>query len=171
MAGADRDIVVGRVIAPFGVRGEVKVIVLTDFPERFDAGNRLTLEFADGKKHLATIQKSRAHKAGLVVKLDCAETVDDAEQLRGAQVVVDRSELTELGPGEFYEFDVLGLKVTTDDGCELGEVAEVLHSGANDVYVTTNGVCIPALKNVVTRIDVEAGVMIVHPVPGLLPDE
>ncbi len=171
MAGADRDIVVGEVVAPFGIRGEVKVIVLTDFPERFSVGNRLTLELAGGKKHLATIQESRSHKAGLVIRLDCAETIDDAEKLRGAQIVVDRSELMELGSDEFYVFDLLGLKVTTDDGRELGEVAEVLQSGGNDVYVTSSGVCIPALRSVVTRIDVAEGVMIVHPVPGLLPEE
>ncbi len=129
------------------------------------------MKLPDGKSRRTTIRKSRSHRSGLVVNLDCAETVDEAEDLRGAQIVVDRSELTELGCDEFYLFDVLGLKVTTDDGRELGEVAEIVQSGANDVYVTSSGVCIPALKTVVTRVDMEEGVMVIHPVPGLLSEE
>jgi 16S rRNA processing protein RimM len=171
MPDTDRDILIGKIVAPFGVRGHVKVIVLTDFPERFDASKRITLALPNGERREATIEESRPHKDGIVAKLDCAATMEEAEELRGAEIVIDRSEVGELAPDAFYVFDVLGLQVRTDDGRDLGEVAEVISGGANDVYVTSTGICIPALKSVVTRVDLAEGVMVVHPVPGLIPED
>ena len=171
MSETDREILIGKVLAPFGVRGYLKLSVLTDFPERFDARNRITLALPDGERREALIEESRPHKTGVVVKLDCASTMDEAEGLRGTEIVIDRSRLNELASDAFYVFDVLGLSVKTDDGRDLGEVAEVVTAGANDVYVTSTGICIPALKSVVTRVDMDEGVMVVHPVPGLIPEE
>ena len=171
MPETDREILVGKVVAPFGIRGHVKVSVLTDFPERFDARNRITLALPDGKRREALIEESRVHKSGFVVKLDCASTMEDAEELRGAEIVIDRSQVNKLASDAFYVFDVLGLNVRTDDGRDLGEVSEVVVAGANDVYVTSTGICIPALKSVVTRVDLNERVMVVHPVPGLIPEK
>ncbi|MCL5103987.1 MAG: ribosome maturation factor RimM [Armatimonadetes bacterium] len=171
MAQREQEIVIGRVVAPFGLRGEVKVIVLTDFPERFGAGNEITIRIDDDKRRKVRIDASRPNKGGLTIKLKGIETRNDAEELRDSEVVIDQSELAELPSDRFYVFDIIGLKVVTDDGRELGEVADVLQGGANDVYVTSTGLYIPAIKDVVTKIDIKAGLMVIRPMPGLLPDE
>ena len=171
MPRTERDIVIGKVIAPFGVRGEVKVIVLTDFPERLDAGRKLRAKPAKGEARTLTIDTSRSHKIGLVVKFLDVDSADSAEELRSTELVIDSSELGELRENSFYVFDLLGLKVTTEDGRDQGEIVEILQGGANDVYVTSSGLCIPALKDVVAQVDLEGGTMVIRAVPGLLPGE
>lgn len=171
MPRTEPDIVIGKVIAPVGVRGEMKVILLTEFPERFEAGNELTLRLPDGETKPVKVFSQRLYKEGLALELDGVKTRDGAEALRGGEFVIDANELHELPAGGFYLFDIIGLRVSTDDGRECGEVTEILQGGANDVYVTSTGLCIPALKNVVTKIDIEQGVMIIHPVPGLLAED
>ena len=168
MPGRVRDIAIGKIAGPVGIRGELKVVVLTDFPERFEAGRRLTLKFADDSRREVEVGSARSRKGGMVLKFNDVDSRTDAEALRDAEIVIDETDLTELGSDEFYVFDIIGLKVVTTDGRELGEVEEVLQSGANDVYVTSGGVCIPALKDVVEKIDPDAGVMVIRPVPGLL---
>ncbi len=167
---SEQDILIGKVAGPFGIGGEVKITVLTDFPERFDEGRTVRLRPAGGAERLARIERSRVHKGGLVVKLEGANTRSDAEALREASIVIGRSELAELGQDSYYVFDIIGLKVMSEDGREWGEVTEVLQGGANDVYVTSAGVCIPALKDVVRSIDLQTREIIIKPVPGLLPE-
>lgn len=171
MPRSERDIVIGKVVAPHGIRGEVKVIVLTDFPDRFDVGSELRLVPENGESRKLVVEANRQYKGGLVLKLRGVETRDDSEAMHGAEFVIDESDLAQLPTGGFYVFDILGLKVVTDDGRELGEVTEVLQSGANDVYVTSTGLCIPALKDVIAKIDIDGGVIVVHPVPGLLAED
>ena len=170
MPRSERDIVIGKIIAPLGTRGEVKMILLTEFPERFDAGSELTLRPPKGEPRPIKVQSERLHKEGLALKLEGIDTRDDAEALRGAEFIIDVDQLHELSSGKFYVFDLIGLRVVTDDGRECGEVTEVIESGANDVYVTSTGLCIPALKSVVAKIDIGEGVMVIRPVPGLIDD-
>lgn len=168
MPRSERDIVIGKIVGPLGTRGEVKTVVLTDFPERFAAGAELSLRLPEGAIRLVKVEAVRQHRDGLALKLAEVETRDDAEAFRNAEFTIDESELAELPEDRFYVFDLIGLNVVTDDGRELGEVTEVLQGGANDVYVTSTGLCIPALKTVVVKIDAGEGRMVIHPVPGLL---
>jgi len=163
-----QDIVVGKIVAPAGIRGEVKVIMLTDFPERFERGNELVLKPPKGEPRRVKIVGQKPHKGGLTIKLAGVDTRDDAEALRDSEFVISEGELGELPAGQFYLFDIIGLKVVTDDGRECGEVTEVLQSGANDVYVTSTGLCIPALRDVVAEVDLDKGKIVIRPVPGLL---
>lgn len=166
-----RDIVIGKVVGSFGIKGEVKILVLTEFPERFEVGKSISLKRPDGSRLKSRVERGRVHKGVVLAKLSGVESRNDAEALRDAEVVIDESELASLEQGRFYVFDIIGLKVLTTDGRDIGEVEEILQSGANDVYVTTTGVCIPALKDVVEKIDLDEGVMLIRPVPGLLPDD
>lgn len=168
MPRSERDIVIGKIIAPLGTRGEVKAIVLTDFPERFAAGVELSLRLPKGEVKQVKLESARVHREGLALKIEGVEVRNDAEALRSAEFTIDESELAELPDDRFYVFDLIGIKVVADDGRELGEVTEVLQGGGNDVYITSTGLCIPALKNVVTKIDLGEGRMVIHPVPGLL---
>lgn len=161
-------VVIGKIVAPVGIRGEVKVIVLTDFPERFNVGSEIMLKPPKGESRRVKIELQRPTKGGLTIKLEGVDTRNDAEALRDAQFVIDKSEVATLPEGEFYVFDIIGLRVVTDDGRECGEVVEVLQGGANDVYVTSTGLCIPALRDVVVGVDVDKREMVIRPVPGLL---
>lgn len=171
MAQREQEILIGKVIAPSGIRGEVKVYVLTDFPERFAVGNDVTLRFPEGGKKSFLIRNSREYKSGLIIKFDEIDTRNDAEALKGAEIVIEQSELAELESGRFYVFDIIGIKVVSEDGRDVGEVVDVLQGGANDVYITSTGVCIPAIKDVVAKVDIKEGLMVIRPVPGLLPEK
>lgn len=162
-----REIVTGRIVGPFGIRGEVKVIPTTDFPDRFEVGTEVTLSLEGGHKTFR-IQRSRFHRSGFLLKLEGIDTRDAAEQLRGVDIVIDESELRDLGPDRYYIFEIVGLRVVTEDGREQGIITEVLQGGANDVYVTSTGLCIPALKTVVVRVDLEHQLMTIRPMPGML---
>lgn len=170
MDRSERDILIGKVTGPFGIRGEVKILVLTDFPERFEKGREIVLNIGNERRK-AKIESSRPHAGVILAKLEGVDNRNEAEQLRNAEIVIDRDQLAKLEEGRFYVFDIIGLKAITEDGRELGTINEVLQGGANDVYCTDTGLCIPALKNIVIKIDIENGVMVIRPMPGLLPDE
>lgn len=172
MATSDKqDIVIGDVVAPFGVRGELKVMVRTDFPERFDKGRLVTLKSAKGTRLTAKVEASSAHKGGIILKLQGIDDRNAAEDWRGAEFVIDKSEVAKLPEGSYYYYELVGLKVVTDDGRDLGEIVDILQSGANDVYETSTGLLIPAIKQIVVKIDIKEGLMVIHPMPGLLPEE
>lgn len=164
------DIVIGTVVAPFGVRGELKVMARTDFPERFDKGQSVTVKTAQGKRFASRVERSIPHKGGITLKIEGVDDRNAAEDLRGAEFVIDRSEVAELPEGSFYLFDLIGLKVVTYDGRDLGEVVQIMQGGANDVYETSSGVLIPGIKQIVVKIDIKDRLMVIHPIPGLLPE-
>jgi 16S rRNA processing protein RimM len=167
----DDYITIGKVVAPFGVRGEVKVVILTEFPERLSKGKTVTLRYPDGKFVETAINASRPNKGGLLISFEGPKNRMEARELKDAEVVIDRADVKKLPKDEFYLFELVGLNVVTDDGRELGVVEDVLQGGANDVYVTSEEICIPAIKQVVKSIDVKAGKIVIHPMPGLLPGE
>ncbi len=139
MPRSEQEITVGKIVGPFGTGGEVKVLALTDFPERFDEGKPLRIREADGKIRVALIRKSREYKAGFIVKLDGVDGRNDAESLRDAEIVIGADELGGLAEGSFYIFDLIGLRVTSEDGRECGEVTDCFRPAGTSVYVTSTG--------------------------------
>jgi len=159
-------IVVGQVIAPWGVRGEIKVEVMTDFPDRFSPQEELHI---DG--HPLTIERSRWHKGRVILKLATVDSVEAAEQLRGRFLEVPRSKLRPLPQDQYYRFQLIGLDVLTTEGEILGQIAQVLPTGSNDVYVvpTKEGeLLIPAIDDVVKAVDLGRGCMVIEIIHGLL---
>lgn len=111
------------------------------------------------------------HQDMLLLKLEGVDTRDAAEALRGAFISVKVEDLPDLGDEGYYIHELLGLRVVGTDGLELGELAEVLTTGANDVYVVTGGgreVLLPAIPSVILQVDLDAGVMTVSVPDGLL---
>ena len=162
-------ITVGRIVAPHGVRGELRVRLETDFPERFEALRRAFVVQA-GRVETIQITGRRPHRGGILMRLEGIETLDAAARLRGAAIAVSRSQAVPLGPDRYYLFEIIGLRVRTVDGRSLGVVAEVMQGPANDVYVIRGGggeILIPALRDVVRRIDLPAGEMVVAVPSGL----
>lgn len=164
---------VGQVIGIHGLRGEIKVEMYTDFPDRFAPGVVLYLgETLDA----VTLQTVRPHKGHLLIK--CAE-IDGrqaAEDCRGLWFFVPAAEAARLDEGSYWIHDIIGLGVVTTDGIRLGEITDVLATGANDVYVIRpadgvnqgRDVLIPAIADVVMGVDLAQHVMTVRLLDGLL---
>ena len=159
----------GVLTAPWGTRGEVKVR-LDVAPAYLEGIARVYL----GPERrpidlLGVFRRGRAY----TLQLRGIETMSAAETVRDVDVLIPRSEAPPLAEGEFFVADIVGLRAVTTGGRTLGTVAEVISTGANDVYVVRGDageVLIPAIRDVVTSIDPAAGVLQVEPMPGLLPD-
>jgi 16S rRNA processing protein RimM len=160
-------LIVGRILAPFGTRGEVKVQVETDFPDRFAPGKAVYL---DGRP--LQIESGRPHRQHLLLKLACVDCVEDAEKLRGRLLTIPRSELHPLDPDQYYAFQVIGLDVLTTEGEALGEIVDIMVTGSNDVYVARGKrgeILIPAIDDVVKSVDLENRRIVIEAIEGLLP--
>ena len=146
---------VGQVTGAYGLEGAVKVTPLTDFQDRFDSGASLLL---DGCPY--EVEWSRESHPGLVVKLRGVDNRTMAELFRARYLEVPDEQAKSLEPGRFYHRQVIGLAVRSSSGAELGVIAEVLERPANDVWVSRDGRVehlIPATKDAVLKVDLEAG--------------
>lgn len=150
---------VGQVSGAYGVDGAVKVIPLTDFEDRFNKGASMLLEGAERE-----VEWSRPGHPGLVVKLRGIDNRTMADLFRGRYLEVPEAEARPLAEGRFYHHQVVGLTVLTSSGQKLGVIAEVLERPANDVWVSRDGTVehlIPATKDAVVQVDVNAGRVVV----------
>ena len=159
-------IVIGKIGAPHGVRGEMRVIPLTDFPERFQE-----LEQVYVGDDLMQVEDCWYHKQFVIMKLKECPHREAAAELTGQLLYVDKSQAMPLEEGEYYTFDIIGLEAFDLEGNSLGHITEVLKTGSNDVYVASRKgqaqqILIPALKAVVKEINLPEGKMVVD-----LPEE
>ena len=159
-----------QVLAPHGIRGELKCRVITDFPrQRFRRGNTVLI---DGDSHV--IQAARLQGRFVLLRLDDVADRDTAETLRNKDVQIRAEEAVALPRGQFYWHQVIGLRVEdTSTHQPIGTVADILETGANDVYVVRGErgeILVPAIKDVIKDIDPAAGRMLIEPLPGMLPD-
>jgi len=161
---------IGQVVALFGVRGELKVRLLTDIPNRF-AELKTIYVGANHTPH--QIQNVRPYKGEMIIlKLSDIDDANAAEPLRNQDLSIPLSELAKLPADYYYQHDILGLQVLTLDGQEIGYIDEIIVTGSNDVYsVRQPGeaqVLIPAIKDVIKQIDLIRRTMYIDPLPGLL---
>lgn len=162
---------IGKITGSYGVKGWVKVAPLTDFPERFAALKRVSLSDPTGVR-VMEVEASRPHQHGYVLKLKGIETPEEARTLTHVLLKIDETELYPLPEGVYYHFQLEGLEVYDCKLGRLGTLTEILETGANDVYVINSPrfgeILIPALKEVVLRVDLHAGLMEVALLPGLV---
>ena len=163
-------LIIGRVLKPWGYRGELKIEILTDFPERFASLHKVFL--GDDAKPFS-VENARLHgKNAAVIKLKGVETPEDGAKLRDLLVQVPTEEAVPLPEGQLYLYQVIGLKVKTVGGESLGEITDVIDTaGANDVYVVdANGreILLPAIPQVIREISLERREIIVEVMDGLL---
>ncbi|MCS7287378.1 MAG: ribosome maturation factor RimM [Anaerolineae bacterium] len=166
--GYPKFVAIGKILEPWGDRGEVKVEILTDFPERFYLLERVYL---GQTARPLRVKKVKIFKSHAVLQLEGCESRAEASALKGQILTVPLEELMPLAEGEYYEFEIIGLEVWTEEGLYLGRVKEIIYTGANDVYVVgghEREVLIPALDDVIIRIDLEEGKMVVKLPEGLL---
>ena len=160
----------GKIVRTHGVRGDLVVECWADSPEFVKKLKRLY--FDEGKTD-AGLLSSRVHKGRLLVKLQGVDTVEQGDALRGRVLYLDRNDVT-LPEGEFFLQDIIGLKaVDGETGQEYGVLAEVLPGVANGIYRIVNGdkeYLFPAVPHMVKKIDPEAGVIQLLPIPGIFDD-
>lgn len=161
---------VGAILDTHGLRGEVKVFPTTDDPGRYDYLEDVILEDKSGKQITLVVEKVRYFKNLVIVKFKDLDNINDVEQYKKCNLYVTRENAVELEEDEYFVADLIGLTAKTDEGEELGQIKDVLTTGANDVYVidTKAGeLLVPAIHDCVQEVDLEAGVMTLHLLPGL----
>ncbi|MEH7122880.1 ribosome maturation factor RimM [Bacillus sp. JJ1773] len=165
---------VGKIVNTHGIRGEVRIISKTDFAdERYKSGNRLFLFMPQSKSPLElTVKTHRTHKNFDLVTFDGYNNINQVENMKGGILKVPESQLGALDEDEFYYHEIIGCIVTTIDGEEIGKISEVLSPGANDVWVIKGKggkeVLIPYIESVVKEVNVNAKMVIIDPIEGLL---
>ena len=173
-----RYLLLAKVLRPHGIRGEISIQIITNFPDRLRELKKVYLSpSSESPEHLRAypLQSARPQRAtNWLIRLAGIEDRDAADRLREQYVYVSLDEAVPLEADEVYLFQVIGLQVETPRGEILGRVVDLIETGANDVYVVRGSaygeILIPAIKGVVLSTDVDAGRMIVEPMPGLLPD-
>lgn len=167
-------VVIGEITRPHGVKGAVRVTVHTDYPERFDSLSLVYIMPADGgSPRQVSFALAGRQKEQLICHLGGISSREAAEELRGMLLVIPRDEAMELPPDHYYIFELVGLRVYTEDGKYLGRLKEVLQPGANDVYIVEaealdGEILLPAIKDVIISVDLAKGQMLVRLLPGLL---
>lgn len=150
----------GRILAPYGVRGWIKVRPQTESADGL-LGYRTWWLGKQEEWRPYRLLRGRVHGAGLVAQLEGVEDRDQAAQLRGCEVAVPRSELPPAPEGEYYWVDLIGLDVVNREGVRLGQVVEIFATGANDVLVVRGDRerLIPFVEPVVVEVDVEGSLL------------
>jgi 16S rRNA processing protein RimM len=167
-------LLLGRVLRPHGVRGELRVEVLTAYPERIMPESYVYIGPDPDDASTATERRVvgvRKHSKYLILQLEHIRDRTAAEPLRSQYVMVALNDAVPLEEGEFYLYQVIGISVYTAEDEYLGDVSEVIETGANDVYVVhgpRGEILLPAIEDCILNVDVNAKKMIVQLLDGLV---
>ena len=145
---------IGRVAGSFGVRGEIKVDLRTDFPERFQ---QLDQVYLGPQRAPFEVERSRRHRDRTLLKLRGIDAPEQVDGMRGEDIFIPRTEAMPLPEGAYYLDDLVGMTVETVDGEAVGTISDVLRTGANDVYVVDQGrtsVLVPAIRDAIHVLDI-----------------
>jgi 16S rRNA processing protein RimM len=163
-------ILMGKVIRPHGWRGLLRIWSHARSEASFLETETVFLRSISGEIHEFAVHSIRPHKNVFLMKLDGLETGREAEQYKGAEILIRKEALTR-GKDEFFWYELLGLKAYLDTGGYLGDISQIIPTAGNDIYVLKNGdkeFFIPATTEVVKEIDLEKGEMIISDMEGLL---
>lgn len=162
---------VGLVTSAHGLRGEVKIELHTDFPERFTPESVVYLNEALTEM---TLEAARPHQGGMLLKFIGVDSRTDADALRGTWIFIPEESAQTLEEGTYFVHDIVGLTVETAEGRILGQISDILFTGANEVYIVRSEddppreILLPAINEVIQSVDLAAGRMVITPLPGLL---
>lgn len=167
-------LLIGRILRPHGVLGEVAVEPLTDYPERFKAGASIFMGPELGAQPVpVTISSARPHQGRFLLRLEQTADRTAAEQLRGLCLFIPLDEAAPLDEDSYYPHELIGLAVRVEDGRELGLVDELMQAAGNDVLVVRSPerrgeILVPLAGPFIRSIDLDEGLVTVVAVPGLL---
>ena len=162
---------VGTVAGTHGIKGDIRVFPTTDDRSRFYKLKKVYVEI-DGRERKLTVSNVRMQAKFVLMHLSGYDTPEDARMLLRKSLMIGREDLMPLPEGRYYIADLIGLRVITDEDCELGILNDVIRTGANDVYSvrTPEGkdVLIPVIRDCILDVQPEEGYIRVHLLPGLL---
>jgi len=162
-------LVVGEILKPWGFRGEVKIKVITDYPNRLIKHKTV---YIGEKARPLQVESAHLHSGYVLMKFAGFDSDTSVAKLRGEIVKIAAEEAAPLKKNQFYHHQIIGLAVVTKNGEPVGTLAEILETGANDVYLvrTPEGkeVLLPAIKSVIKKIDLPAKTITVDLIPGLV---
>lgn len=167
---------IGEILRPHGVHGEVRMRVVTAYPERIPELKRVYLgrDPFDSKPAPYDIEHVRWHHDVVLITFKGVNDRDAAERLRQRAVLVALEDAVPLAEGEVYLFELIGMRVVTEDGQDIGQVIDVLEAGPNDTYLIESDVYgeygIPDVPQFIIRIDKAQRQLVVRLMDGLLPD-
>lgn len=161
---------IGKISNTHGVKGELRVIPSTDDITRFERLKNIYLVSKDVSEY--EIETVRYHKNYILLKLKGIDNMSDAELLKNALIQIERKDTLPLGKDEYYIKDLIDIEVTTEEGRGLGKIVDIIVTGSNDVYVidskeTSKQMLIPAIKEVIKKVDIENKKMVVKLLEGL----
>ena len=162
---------VGKIVNTHGIRGELRVVPITDFAsERFQSGSQLVIE-KDGQYLPVTVEQARPHKGMELIKFAEFDNINDVQHFRDCYLSIAADQVKPLEDGRYYYHQIIGLTVVTVDGRELGKIKEIMAPGANDVWVVDrpgqSDLLLPAIKDVVKQVDLDQQRVIVELMEGL----
>ena len=162
---------VGAILDTHGLRGEVKVFPTTDDAHRYDDLREVELCTKDGSYVHLEVERVRYSKNLVIVKFKNYNHINDIEQYKKCNLYVTREHAVKLEKDEYFVADLIGLTAKSDEGELLGQITDVLSTGANDVYVIRKEgggeLLVPAMRECVREICIQEGRMVLHLLPGL----
>ena len=163
--------VVGKILKPHGVKGSVKVEIITSFPEHFLELKTVYIE-QENQKQAYSIEDARLSDRFVFLKFSGINDYDQADALRNHYIYIAQKDLMPLNKDEYYIHDLIGLKVFDEQGVFIGTIRDVWTYSANDIYVlnTDDGQekLIPAIKPVVKSVNLKERTMVIHVMEGML---
>lgn len=163
---------VGRIVNTHGVRGEVRVIRITDFEERFAVGGKVYLVKDNNEPVELKIAGHRQHKQFDLLLFEGYNNINEVESFKDAYLRITEDQLFTLPEGEYYHHEIIDCEMFTTDGEKIGIITAILSPGANDVWVVEQGngeeALIPFIKDVVKQIDIKAKKVVIELMEGLL---
>lgn len=163
---------VGKIVNTHGIKGEVRVISITDFPEeRFKPGASLFIKTNKGKQEFI-VESSRNHKTFVLLKFKGLDNINDVEQFKNYELFTTEEITPELSDGEFLYRQIVGLTVVDSKLGEIGKITEIMELGPNDVWVVKgpkyDEVLIPYIEDVVKKVDLDKQIVQVEIPDGLI---
>jgi 16S rRNA processing protein RimM len=164
-------ITIGKAVKPFGVKGEMKIELMTDFPGRFKGLVRVYLVSPEGEEIVCNVKSVRYAGEAPLLLFEGYDSPEKAKALNGWLIKVPEEDAVSLPEGQYYRYELIGMEVLSESGEKLGAIVDIFETGSNDVYVMKRGskeVYLPATKEVIKRVDRKAKQMVIHLMDGLL---
>lgn len=167
---SDSLILIGKVAATHGVKGQLRIASYSGHFDSLLPAKTVILKAPSGKTGTFAVTAAILHGKKLLLSLDGFSDINRVQHLVGSEIYLRMDQLPDTEEGEYYWHDLIGLNVVTVAGEPLGVLQSIIETGSNDVYVVKSAereLLIPALEDIITAIDLSAGVMTVTPVEGL----
>lgn len=164
---------IGHIVKTQGLKGQVRINCSLE-TVAFSPGKTVYVESKRGIQRYLTVESFRLHGSMGILSFREIKGIEEAEELVGGDIFVEKAGLPPLPPGEYYWYELQGLKVKTEKGSYLGKIIGVFGTGSNDVFVVQRGpkeILIPATQDVIVDVNLNERVLVIRPVEGLLADD